>query len=411
MPEASSRRHTDPPFLWISVFVGSICLHLLGFWLVRSSNEINPWFPQSRQGAMPIDLIEVAPPTKAIATAVKAKPAVKTSVAPKVVTQPTNPDDEAINAGVNLPREENTPTRKVATQPKPEPREIENQPEPEPTPTLTPTPTPLVSASATPEPTPTPKPLPTLSPAPIFTPDVPVGDLPWQRRQEIKLGRGTRLPNDIPVDEPTPTGEASPTPETETSPSPSSEASPTPEMDASPSPNSEASPTPAADTSPSPSSEASPTPETDTSPSPSSDDAPKSNTGGAVATVFPIAKDEVKQLIQQKRLIADALPDVLAEYKGSSTKELDLSFLVSDFGLKPAELLASLVIDKNGNFQQAVVLEIAPAALRSQKSIYEQALIEVFKQESFVGAYNQDGSQPELSNLYVRITIQSTNSP
>ncbi|MFM6003906.1 MAG: hypothetical protein ACKPB7_11650, partial [Sphaerospermopsis kisseleviana] len=114
-------------------------------------------------------------------------------------------------------------------------------------------------------------------------------------------------------------------------------------------------------------------------------------------------------LRQDGKLRVDGLPDVLAEYKGSPNKELELNFLASDSGLKAANILASLIIDKNGNFQQAVIINLEPAALRSEKSIYEQALNEIFQQESFVGAYNQDGSKPELSNLYVRIRIEPIN--
>ncbi|WP_168642561.1 hypothetical protein [Dolichospermum sp. UHCC 0259] len=171
----------------------------------------------------------------------------------------------------------------------------------------------------------------------------------------MKLGEGTLLPQDIPTDSPTPTAEPS--------------ANPNPE------------------------------------PSPSS------NRGGAIATVSPILKAEVNELIQQKQLIADALPDVLAEYKGSTEKELEVSILPSDEDIKPANILASLVIDKNGQFQQAIVITIEPDALRSQVDTYEQALNQIFAQETFLGAYNQDGSKPDLSNLYIRLKIKPINSP
>ncbi|MEH1959210.1 MAG: hypothetical protein V7L05_04835 [Nostoc sp.] len=118
----------------------------------------------------------------------------------------------------------------------------------------------------------------------------------------------------------------------------------------------------------------------------------------------------MSNLIQAGRLRQDALPDVIALYKGSDTKQLDSSFLVHNSGLEPAQLLASLIIDHNGNFQQAVVLEIEPARLQSQKSTYEQVLSEVFKTENFIAAHNNDGTKPGLSNLYVRIKIQPTNS-
>ncbi|OBQ03777.1 hypothetical protein [Anabaena sp. AL09] len=185
------------------------------------------------------------------------------------------------------------------------------------------------------------------NPTPEPTSIIPESERPWNSRQEVKLGEGTLLPKDIPADSPTPTTEPSLT----------------------------------------------------------------ANRGGAIATVSPILKEEVSELIQQKQLIADALPDVLAEYKGSTEKELEASILPSDEDLKPANILASLIIDKNGQFQQAIVITIEPAALRSQANIYEQALNQMFAQESFLAAYNQDGSKPDLSNLYIRLKIKPINSP
>ena len=193
------------------------------------------------------------------------------------------------------------------------------------------------------------------NPTPEPTSIIPESERPWNSRQEVKLGEGTLLPKDIPTDSPTPTTEPSANPNSETS--------------------------------------------------------PTANGGGAIATVSPILKEEVSELIQQKQLIADALPDVLAEYKGSTEKELEASILPSEEDLKPANILASLIIDKNGQFQQAIVITIEPAALRSKTSIYEQALNQIFAQESFLAAYNQDGTKPDLSNLYIRLKIKPINSP
>ncbi|MFO5492258.1 MAG: hypothetical protein ACLBM6_06865, partial [Cuspidothrix sp.] len=184
------------------------------------------------------------------------------------------------------------------------------------------------------------------NPTPETTPIIPESERPWNRRQEVKLGKGTLLPQDIPADSPTPTPEPSPT----------------------------------------------------------------VNGGGAMATITPMLKQEVSKLIQQKQLIADALPDVFAEYKGSREKELEPSLLPGDEGLKPANILASLIIDKNGQFQQAIVIAIEPATLRSETNMYEQALNQIFQEENFLAAYNQDGSKPDLSNLYVRLKIRPINS-
>jgi hypothetical protein len=218
----------------------------------------------------------------------------------------------------------------------------------------------------------------------------------------VRLGKGTLLPDDFSPDSQTPTSEDSPTPTPEDSPTPTSEDSPTPIP--------EDSPTPIPEDSPTPTPEDSPTPTPEDSPTPTPEDSQTSQGGGVLANVDPIPKDEVIQLIQEKKFRVGGLPDVLAEYQGSRSKELDISILPSDSGLKTANILASLVIDKNGNFQQAMIINIEPSILSSEISIYEQALNEIFKQESFVGAYNQDGSQPELSNLYLRIKIEPINS-
>ncbi|MDF5739905.1 MAG: hypothetical protein PUQ00_30810, partial [Nostoc sp. S13] len=163
-------------------------------------------------------------------------------------------------------------------------------------------------------------------------------------------------------------------------------------------------------TSPTPTRQTPPTPTRQTPPTPTRQTSPTPTEGASVAVVAPLVKDEVSNLIQAGRLRQDALPDVIALYKGSNTKQLDSSFLVHNSGLEPAQILASLIIDNNGNFQQAVVLEIEPARLQSQKSRYEQVLSEVFKTENFIAAHNNDGTKPGLSNLYVRIKIQPASS-
>ena len=329
------RRHTDPPWLWTVVCIGSVSLHLLVFWLMRSSNEFKAWFPQSNQSSIPIDFIEIPSEPKSTikpqSTTSKIKPEPSFSPLPNSPSvTPNNQDDGEITSRINLPEQDKTQKPEVE-KPEPEKPPVRQQFYPtNPTPEITPEPTPEA------------------------TPIIPESELPWNRRQEVKLGEGTLLPQDIPTDSPTPTAEAS--------------ANPNPE------------------------------------PSPSA------NGGGAIATVSPILKEEVSELIQQKQLIADALPDVLAEYKGSTEKELEASILPSDEILKPANILANLIIDKNGQFQQAIVITIEPAVLRSQTNIYEQALNEIFAQESFLAAYNQDGSKPDLSNLYIRLKIKPINS-
>ena len=369
--------HSDPPWLWTVVCISSVSLHLLVFWLMRSSNEFQAWFPQPNQSSIPIDFIEIASEPKSTnklqSTTPKIKPQSSFSSSPKSAPiTPNNQDDGEITSKINLPEQDKTQKPEVkkpevektevrkpevektevrkpeveksevrkpeVRKPEVEKREIEKS-EPE---------KPPVRQQSYPT-----NPIPETTPEP--TPIIPESELPWNRRQEVKLGEGTLLPQDIPTDSPTPTAEPS----------------------ANPNPKS----------------------------------SPITNGGGAIATVSPIMKEEVSELIQQKQLIADALPDVLAEYKGSTEKELEVSLLPNDEDLKPANILASLVIDKNGQFQQAIIITIEPAALRSQANIYEQALNQIFAQESFLAAYNQDGSKPDLSNLYIRLKIKPINSP
>ena len=374
------RRHTDPPWLWTVVCIGSVSLHLLVFWLMRSSNEFKAWFPQSNQSSIPIDFIEIPSEPKSTikpqSTTSKIKPEPSFSPLPNSPSvTPNNQDDGEITSRINLPEQDKTQKSEVrkpeVRKPevrksevrksevrksevrKPEVRkseveksEVEKSEVEKPEPEKPPVRQQFYPTNPTPEITP--------EPTPEATPIIPESELPWNRRQEVKLGEGTLLPQDIPTDSPTPTAEPSANPNPEPSPSP--------------------------------------------------------NVGGAIATVSPILKEEVSELIQQKQLIADALPDVLAEYKGSTEKELEASILPSDEILKPANILASLIIDKNGQFQQAIVITIEPAVLRSQTNIYEQALNEIFAQESFLAAYNQDGSKPDLSNLYIRLKIKPINS-
>jgi hypothetical protein len=387
IPAKVWRRHTDPPGLWIFVVVSSVSLHLLVFWLMRSSNAFSLWFPQQNQSAVPVELIDIAPKTKSTAKIVSSKPlsstqkSVPARSSQTARTTPRNQDFGAINSLENLQKK----SQIYASQPNSEPsrQQIVPTPIPKPiakataTPTPKATPKPIAKATATPTPKVTPKPIAKATP----TPTVPVGNLPWKRRQEIKLGKGTQLPTGIPSNRPVSEPATGETPATSTG------------------------ETPATSTGETPATSTGETPPTSTRETPAT-----STRGASVAIVAPLSRDEVISLIQSKGFRQDALPDVIALYRGSNTKQLDPSFLIQNSELEPAQLLASLIIDQNGNFQQAVVLEIEPAKLQSEKSTYEQALSEVFKTENFLAAHNNNGTKPELSNLYVRIKMQPANS-
>ena len=404
IPAKVWRRHTDPPGLWISVVIGSVSLHLLAFWLMRSSNVFSLWFPQQSQSVVPIELIDIAPKTKSIT---KSKSTAKT-VSPKPLSStqksvparsiqtaritPRNRDFGAINSAENLQQKSRTYASQSNSRPFRQQKVLTTTPKPTPTPIATPKPT------------------------------VPVGSLPWNRRQEIKLGKGTPLSTGIPSNPPvseaenretpprTPTQENPPTRTRET---PSTRTRETPVTRTRETPSTRTRETPSTPTRETPATRTRETPATRTRETPSTRtrETPATRTGGAsVAIVAPLLRDKVSNLIQSGRLRQDALPDVIALYRGSNTKQLDSSFLPGDSKVKPAQILASLVIDNKGNFQQALVIEIEPATSQSEKSTYEQILNEVFKTENFFAAHNNDGTKPDLSNLYVWIKIQPANS-
>lgn len=322
------RRHTDPAWLWIVVSTASVSLHLLVFWLMRSTDEFPAWFPQSNQNSIPIDFLEISSEQKSIIKPTSTTPKVKQqssfSLSPQssAITD-SNQDHSEINSSGNLPQQHKNQKPEVI---KPE--------------VLKPEVTkPLIRQQSYPT-----------NATPETTPIIPERELPWNRRQEVILGKETVLPSDIPADSPTPAVE--------------------PPLN----PNSEPSPT--------------------------------VNQGGAIATITPVLKEEVNELIQQRQIRADGLPDVLAEYKGSTEKELELSSLPGDEIIKSANILISLIIDSNGYFQQAEIITIEPEVLSGEISIYEQAINQIFADEMFLAGYNQDGSKPDLSNLYIRLQLK-----
>ncbi|MEH2325823.1 MAG: hypothetical protein V7K32_20125 [Nostoc sp.] len=63
IPSKVWRRHTDPPALWIFVIIGSVSLHLLAFWLMRSS-QFSPLWHQANQATIPVEVVEIYSETK-----------------------------------------------------------------------------------------------------------------------------------------------------------------------------------------------------------------------------------------------------------------------------------------------------------------------------------------------------------
>lgn len=385
IPPKIWRRHTDPPSLWIFVTISSVSLHLLIFWLMRSSGVFGLWFPQQSQADIPIAFVEISSTAKSKlpVTTVSPQPNISSrqSVSrplPEIAKIPPRNQDSStsiLNKKQVIVSQQNTKplVKKVV-------------PQPQSTPTTTP------KASFTPpftKSTPTPKP----------TPTVPVANLPWNRRQRIVLGKGRRLPNEIPSEQPTnsdtETGNNRRTPTGNPSPGSTGKTSSTPNQR---NPNT----TPTQNTPQTPTDKTSPTPTSNTPQIPPENNPNTSEQAGSIVKIEPLADQEMRQLSKD-------LPDVLAKYQGSDTKTLAANSLNGEIGLAPAQLLASLVIDKNGNFQQAVVLEIKPLSLQGERNMYQQLLNELFSNEKFTPAYNQDGSKPDFSNLFVRITIRPDN--
>ncbi|MBD2253788.1 hypothetical protein [Nostoc parmelioides] len=404
------RRHNDPPGLWFAVAIGSASLHLLAFWLIRSSSAVGLWFPQPDQSVVPIDLIEVTPQTTSTDKPVSLQPqqSVPNTTTAKLPQTSTNQDAEIVNSGEQSQSENNNVAQsQVEVFPQSESTPT-TEPEPTPTPTTEPEPTPTQTTEPEPIPTQTTKPEPT----PAST--VPVGELPWNRREEIELGQGKPLPSDIPpvtpeqVQESETVEDKTPRDEEDTPETSSGETTNIPTEDNSANPNSETANTPSGDNSPTPTGETAkipteqytPTPTEEPANTPTEDNA-NSTARGAIATLVPLAESEARQLVND-------LPEVLSAYQGSSSKTVDSSYLPGDSPIKPAQLLASLVIDKNGNVQQAIVIEIEPASLQSEKSLYEQLVGDLFKNESFTPGHNRDGTKPDFSNFFVRVTIEPT---
>ena len=399
------RRHQDPPGLWIAVVIGSLSLHLLAFWLMRSSGAFRPWFPQQSQAITPIELIEISPQTSVAETQPQA-PKTTTEAAPATST---NQDEQSVSFGDDVQPDNSRDASQTDTQVLVE----RTPPQPKPTPTPTPEAT---------QPTPTPTPTATQP-----TPTVPLSDRPWERRQDIELGKGTPLPSDAPpvtpeqiaeseaVEDKTPrtqdeepantsNQEPSSTSNGEIVSNSSSQNSSTTEDPASNS-NVDAPSTLNGETAGSSSDNSLSNPETTNSPS--AENSPTANAGGFIANVFAIGDNEARQLVQQGTIRNRDIPGVFASYQGSTKKTLDdsSSYLPSNSTLQPAKLLVSLIIDQNGKFQQAQVLEL-PSDLQAEKSLYEQLINDLFKNDSCTPAKNQDGTPIDLSNCYIWIDIK-----
>ncbi|WP_414527387.1 hypothetical protein [Nodularia chucula] len=398
IPANERRRHSDTPGLWVAIAIGSFSLHLLVFWFMRSTQVFTPWFPQQNETFVPIEFIELSPPEE-LAEESNSEPETvpKSAIPPQESapdpapesfippTTPSNQNTQAINSPASIVSESRTATNQVNTPVLPE------------------------KQVSPPTPTPTPPPPPTSTPTP------PMGDLPWNRREEVVLGQGQALPSDIPSIPPelptVPESEQGQTANFEDEENiPTGSTANTPDNPIAPAPTGSTANTLDNPTAPAPTGSTANTPDNPIAPAPTEETANTPAQSGVIVTFTPINQPEIDQLIQQGRLRRDGLPDVIATHKGSNTKTLELSYLTGNSVVEPAQVLASLIIDNNGNFEQAQVLEIEPARLQSQRDLYNQIINDVFINDRFLPGHNHDGTKPEVSSLFIRISIQPVSS-
>ncbi len=396
------RRNTDSPGLWIAVFIGSISLHLLGFFLLRTYGLSISSVRHSTR-VVPIEFVKVPKATKqstakpvspqkqAVSNAPKPKvtpdksavqkspnqgnsdtngialsnksqgntpkeklpkkqeSSPKTSPSPKVEKKPpVVPYD--INSGKTVEEPQPTPSATEKKTPKPEftPQIPENQSTPTPTPEFTPQ---IPENQSTPTPTPEftpqiPENQSTPTPTPEFTPQIPKptppdgGDVekPWENREEIELGEGQKIPEN-------------------------------PKLPSENSPDNQAQ-------------------------------------GVLVASYNPLPRSKVMELKEQGTIHIDSVPDILAEPTSNTENNLDPSFLARYPSLQPAQILASLVINNQGKFIEAGIISVESTAAQADTTTYKQFVNNYFSQQTFIPARNNDDTQPELSNLIVKVEIR-----
>jgi len=398
IPNKTWRQHTDPPGLWIVVIMGSVVLHLLLFWLMRSSE-----FARSQQhssDAVPIEFIEISPKARAKARRhSKAKlvspnpqSATRKSIPARLPNRVTQENFSAKSASFDrntiafannkkasipqrsepgLPKKvlktpsvkkkiaffKPTPIKKYRLTPKlvtiPPPNIPDNiQPDPIPQP-QTP-----IHRNRNPEPRP-------LNPN-TNTLDQQTQASGEQNQPPLPLHNTTNLPD---TTRPRKSSPLTSQPQEEPSP---------------PVKNGEA-----------------------------IGEAPKNQIGEIPRTQTPHLTREPEQTPTRVGMVATwnvevngvqkDRPENLAKPIGSSReKDLNLLSLNSELN-KPIDFQASLVIDSNGNLIDVWINPTIPEPQRTQYRKYTQ---EVFQGQKFIPATSSNGGKPPSSNLVVRLTIQ-----
>ena len=439
IPDKASRRHTDPPRLWISVAVISVTLHLLLFWLLRSNSY--SLSQRNSSNPIPVDFVEISSERKApskakpvsskrssttgkSSVARSSKPAAQENLTPKTSTVEdsnaialrTTPEgaiafDNTKKATTSQPKAEDTTTQQSSqqrvveqeTQSKPQqdptsepvpspqpPEQNQLQPSPQPTPEVTPQ---AQQPEPTPEPTPeftpqTQQPEPTPEPTPEFTPQTQQPEPTPQPNTADSTNTNTQNEANQELGE----QNQALNPQNNTTDSTRTDSSPQ-RQEAQQIPSSL----------PKPDGEVAvgkETPLEDIAPPVQPEQSPPLNeengTGIGVAT-WDIEADKLKKDI----------PENLAQPEDNS-RQKELNIVLSDAGrdFQPVDFLVWLTIDEKGNLIFIKVDDEIPLPQRSQ---YQKYANEIFQGQKFVTASNKDPVTGEknavMSHLPVRVRI------
>jgi hypothetical protein len=439
IPDKASRRHTDPPGLWISVAAISVTLHLLLFWFLRSNSY--SLSQKSFANPIPVEFVEIPSgrkaPSKAKPVSSKrasttgkptvvrsSKPATQENFTPKTSTvedsnaialrttpEGASPFDNTKKATTSQPKAEDTTTQPSSQQPV---VEQETQSKPQQDPTSEPAPSPQPPEQNQPEPTP--------EPTREFTPQAQQSEPTPEATREFTPQAQQPEPTPEPTREFTPQAQQpEPTPQPNTADSTSTDTQneanqQLDEQNQALNPQNNPTDLTATDSSPqrqeaqqTPSSLPKPdgevavgkeTPLEDIAPPVQPEQSPPLNeengTGVGVAT-WDIEADKLKKDI----------PENLAQPEDNS-RQKELNIVLSDSGRDSqlVDFLVWLTIDEKGNLIFIKVDEQIPLPQRSQ---YQKYAEEIFQAQKFVPATDKDpatGKQnPRLSNLPVRVRI------
>lgn len=397
IPNQASRRHTDPPGLWIAIALISITLHLLIFWLLRSNSH--SMLQRSSSNPIPVEFIEISAGRKATSktkpvlsrrASTTAKSAVARSskpIAQKNLTPKTSrvEDSQAIafdntkKARTSQPPVEDTTQQFSQTPAGEQETQASSQSTPQPEAFITNTP------QAQPEPPsqPTPEVTPEAQqpePQPQQTTLAENPDTQNQGNQE--LGEQNQVSN--PLNNTTDSTRTDSSPETRQEPQQTPRSLPKPDGEVAVGKE---------------------TPLQDIAPPVKSEQSPPLNEqsgggGGVGVATWDIEADKLKRDI----------PENLAQPEDNSRRK-ELNIVLSDAGrdFQPVDFLVWLTIDKQGNLIFIKVDEQIPLPQRSR---YQKYAEEIFQGQKFVAATDKDPvtgeKNPRLSNLPVHVKIKGS---